>query len=288
MWVRVHYLPVTLLLLIYSNGVQWIFLAKEQHKDGGNHFHGCIDFGPRRDAAGKERPRIYFKTLDTMLGKHGNYKKVHKLAGWLKYISKDGNFRAWSEKTGWSKPYADSLLNTLASKQNNSYAQIEAYLLETPNINLLDIPGKFPGFLLNNSHKIERFIHLQEQAKDRSLLPTFAWPVELNSPNLTEEHDKMIYRWLWLWFHHIKDKSDRPLPKSLPHLVLIGDPNCGKTRLIGTLAKSIPTYYFTDDGGFMDGLLERHELIYFDDFHGNQMRWTDWKKFTGGDRKSVV
>jgi len=99
-------------------------------------------------------------------------------------------------------------------------------------------------------------------------------------------HDLRIAQWCNHWFGKILRK-ERPLPKSCPHLALIGSANSGKTRLANHISTLVPTCFYVPDNGYMDGLLDQHELVYFDDFNGSHMKYGDFKKFTGGSSQML-
>lgn len=74
--------------------------------------------------------------------------------------------------------------------------------------------------------------------------------------------------------------GDRPYPRQLKHLAIIGSSNIGKTRFTSSLVRVIPTALHCDDSGFMDWLYDGAELIVFNEFFGNKMSYSFWKQFT--------
>lgn len=259
-------------------GVSVAVVGAERHADGNWHCHAYIRLIQKRF--------ITHAQLDEIFGKHGNYQRVISQGAWLKYICKEGDYLGYDAPANkWSKEYADALTKAASEHSGLRTVLVEGHLRSGGSINQLhDIA---PGYLIQNARKVREYVSLMKHLEMLERIPPLKFvPIVADRLMMMPEWVKPIGLWLNDWFTRIMNRA-RPYPKQLKHLCLIGGPDTGKTRFTTTLATTIPTALFCDDGGFMDFLYEEAELVVFNDFHGNQMKYSHWKGFTDGSPRNL-
>jgi len=254
--------------------IECIVICREKHETSDDyHIHAYVSFHAKR--------KITHERLDAVVGKHGNYCRVLSQAAWLTYITKDDEYLGFNPADStWSREFALLVVGAATAKQGVKHAKIETLLVKDGGT-VLDILDSFPGYLIQHAQKVRTFQAMVSDAQQVAKRPVFAWepiPITLGM----KDHDRTIARWLNLWFNAIK-AGQRPYPKQYRHLAILGAANSGKTRLTTHLMSSIiPTFLYTKDGGFMDALSDKDELVVFNDFYGSQMSYSAWKRFTDG------
>lgn len=252
--------------------IETIVICREKHEDGAYHVHAYLCFPTRR--------KITHQRLDDIVGKHGNYCRVLSQVAWLKYITKDSEFLGYDPSSReWSKEYALLVVGAADAKSGVKHAKIEKLLKEGGTV--LDIQEQHPGYLIQHAHKVKYYQELVAAAEASLLKPKFQWK-DIELTNEMQPHDFEIALWLNSWFSKIRD-GQRPYPKQLRHLAIIGQADSGKTRLSTYLMTHlIPTFLYVNDGGFLDALSDEDELVVFNDFWGSMMSYSQWKRFTDG------
>lgn len=232
---------------LYKSKLKHAIVGAELHKDGGKHLHCLIMLNT-------DNHRHYFRDLDKLAGKRGDYKPTRSCKSWAKYCIKDGDFTTFPHN--WdAKGYAATKDKKTSAK---SVLVATAILEGTSNAELARHP-EYRGYFLEKKQKIEQYrSFIQELETHQDKYPFF---IPVTDP-LENVNDSIIAAWL-------AKNIRKPRPLRQRQLWIFGKTEMGKTSLLINLAKMLKVFHFPIyTFPFVEGFNNQFELIVFEEFSG--------------------
>ncbi len=227
----------------------WAIVAREEHKDGTPHLHCIIVLKSRRDFRNH-------KILDSIVGKHGDYRSARDLVKVVSYVAKMSVYCAYHVNV------AEYLANAIKHKKRKGQSKSDLVAAKiNDGVSLMDIDQLFPGYFMINKRKIEEYASWTSLKRQRASLLSWKIPPRDTAVTFPEEQDILF----WL---RDNIKCDRPFKKE--QLWIHGPKGTGKTSLIEWLRKFLAVYdvpHEDYDDDWEDGC---YDLAFIDEFKGTR------------------
>lgn len=232
-------------------------VSQEDHKDAaGLHLHAYIQFSQQNNRRG-------CAWLDSLAGKHGDYRVCSPVLPWIRYVIKDGRYVEYNMDSATLTAPRGQGAEPGANKRKSRLEEVALYIRENAETVDYDaVSEKWPGICLMNGQKIRSFI-AEEKFKRRKLAKEeYAPPVFSNA--LTGKSLEIA-----LWLDANIRKPRRFKQKQL--YLWSRSPNKGKTTLVRHLESCLSVYHLPKgSNGFIDGYeSDKFDLIVCDEFKAN-------------------
>lgn len=248
----------------YKSDIEWAVFCNEEHADGTMHSHGIVKFTKAK--------RMTHSTLDTLGGKHGNYKSAKgKNVDLIGYVIKDGNYvtHGFSD---FDKEY--KLMSQKKNPKENTIVDLvkEGATVET----LLDTEHRgYVGFRMGRTKELIQEVQMISQKKKKA---KYSFDDNI-SPEMNPQSDK-IHRLLK------RDVGERRRVHRQKHIWLYTGQGVGKTTLIEQLKRrcrvfDMPNKYPLE--GYQDGV---YDCMVFEEFKPGSCELSILNNITGGGSTS--
>lgn len=262
--------PITKDLLLenylskYGSDIEWAVFCNEKHEDGQLHSHGMIKFIKRKN--------ITHSTLDTLGGKHGDYKTAKgKNKDLIGYVIKDGDYVTH----GFSD--FDKEYKLMCQKKNPKENTIVDLIKDGATVKtLLDTEHKgYVGYRLRATKELIAEIDI---IKKQDKIAQYSFDDNI-SPEMNPQSDK-IHRLLK------RDVGERRRVHRQKHIWLYTGQGVGKTTLIEQLKRrcrvfDMPNKYPLE--GYQDGV---YDCMVFEEFKPGSCELSVLNNITGGGSTS--
>lgn len=239
----------------------WAVVSAELHEDGSPHRHAI--FALKKKLNVKDP-----KHFDFLADSHGHYEGVKNLTECMDYVAKNHDYVADNINVDEAmNGHAPSTSTAVAKKIMDGASNKE-------------IMKEYPGFYLLHSRNVKEFQH--EWREDQLELQLKPW-TPFNVPNDAPDCVKTVMAWI----NSCAGKtSTAERPIGTQQLFLWGKTQIGKSSFVAKLSTMLKTYFCPISEHFFNGLNETHQLIVFDEFHG-QHPITFMNQFVDGQQMVV-
>lgn len=227
------------LLTVYKLELNWIVTAEENHKDGTPHLHVAFNT--------KVKSTLYYKKLDEVTGKRGNYQAARNIMKVVDYITKDNAYLIQPD----TFKDLDALKLFMKSTAKMLKSDFVATEIEKKK-SIYSISKVEPGFTMMNLKKIQEYESFLKNKPGIKL--------EFRGFKKTKIPEEQIIK---DWFKKnvlFKRKwTDQ-------HLFIHGKTQMGKTTFIRSLEEYLNIYYVPMDEEFYDFYSDEFNIIVFEEF----------------------
>lgn len=262
-----------------------IVVGQENHKDGGLHLHAYMRCNHQISSRNmnifdiKSNYHVHITSVTTSAVNdediphvyHPNIRIIKDEAGWLRYITKDGNFKAYP---AWYVPN-DAVLEKAKEQKKSTKSDLICQAIKQGD-NIDKVREDYPSFFLMHERQVEYYYNCVQQGKRSRYLKSkfycitsFVGDGELNNQRIAG----------WLNDHVIKEHKFRT-----NNLWIWGGTQLGKTSLVELLIENGVNVYTVDySTHFFTGISINTQLLVFDEFKG-QRTITELNKLADGSR----
>lgn len=246
----------------------YIIIAKEQYKDREDAFHfHCVvvfdrtrlfrtpgfadlEFFPKSKDA---KERLQREQRKTSIKIHGNYMATRNLSRAISYVKKEGDFLEEGElPTGTDEPKA---------KKTKISDEIAELLKAGGTVD--SIVREYPGFSLQNLHKVVSYKHFVDNNLEEKKIP-FSKITEYEVPETLSVAEIQILDFL-------KQNIGTVRPLRQKQLWIKGPIGSGKTTFATLLDKFLRIYTLIYETDYMEGYEPNlTDLVIFDEFRGQK------------------
>lgn len=248
-------------LEFFGARMRFAVIAEEAHANGDPHLHALFALNQRYLSRNP-------KDLDSLAGKHGDYRAARSLSKVMKYVTK-------SDPNPISHGVNVEEFLRSSSQGKSTFAAIAKDCMDGRT--LIQINELYPGMVLQHKRKIEEYLTWYSVQKRRLETQQLQWTSVSASSGTAAAR---IATWL-----NQNIRTTREFKQ--PQLWIFGPPNTGKTTLLNGLRQRLNIFDVPIDEDFYDEFYDNmYDLAVIDEFKGQKkIQWLN--RFLDGSHMTI-